>query len=150
MKKFFQKLDLYFTEHPLLFWSIAIAVAALLVTTCAAAILFSIYCPALLAIGIGAWSLFGNILPLGAVAAFMGFAFLETGVLITRAVSSPFDYFDVGLANESKMPESTSPKQTESASASPIAEPSGSYGPLFKEEPKEPIVANLVTTTNQP
>jgi|GEM_PF-6091116 len=88
MMNFLRDVDSYFRSKPWLFFSILGVLSLFLITT----IVLSVVCPpAALAIGIGAWSLIGNILPLVALSLFVTFTLCTMATQIPRMVSSPTD-----------------------------------------------------------
>ncbi|WP_173237655.1 hypothetical protein [Legionella antarctica] len=88
MTNFLRDVDAYFRSKPRLFFSILGGLTLFLIAT----IVLSVVCPpAVLAIGIGAWSLVGNILPLIAINLFATFTLCTLTTQIPRMFRSPID-----------------------------------------------------------
>ena len=78
MLKFFQDADFFINRNPRTYYAIIAAMALFFIATIA----LSIFCPpAALAIGIGSWSLMGNILPLVSTS-FIGLFILFSGATL--------------------------------------------------------------------
>jgi hypothetical protein len=131
--KFLRDIDSYFKQRPRLVLSIAAGLIFFFLTTT----ILSIVCPpAVLAVGIGVWSLFGNILPLIATCLLVTFVLCtfasKSAPMIRFIVNSLVDevtqfFTPVKLSNNT-IPNAQVKNQSEQEldTAEPVA-----YGPLF-------------------